>query len=291
MIAWIFSVMLAFNGARVSLVDIVLEEVSEEEIWESSSRVSKVTIPLQLSDWWDAPPKLFMDPCHNNISNVRSSTILLIPLFFLIKVRTPLELSPKLLKHWNVTLFCHCVASITFKMVQWCHASKWWPMPRTFWMQRVSNNCKGSRFSPKYPVLGVNMTIQEEVGFIRKPDIIREFLVIFVFIKTTGTWLHSFPYQLGSVGAWSGSGSDSLRSLIRNVAQKPRRTLADYFLNPNDTFEYSVCYRRSRLWWSSQVLWVTKFLTNLKIWFLLGNVLKLNSFLYLTWTTLEDFVS
>ena len=31
--------------------------------------------------------------------------------------------------------------------------------------------CRGILVSPKHPILGVNMAIQEDVGFIQKPDI------------------------------------------------------------------------------------------------------------------------
>ena len=42
---------------------------------------------------------------------------------------------------------------------------------------------------------------------------------------------------------------------------------------------------------SPQVLWPSKFLINLKIWFLFGNELKLNFFLCLAWIILKDLVS
>ena len=41
----------------------------------------------------------------------------------------------------------------------------------------------------------------------------------------------------------------------------------------------------------SQVLWASKFLINLKIWLLFGNVLKLNFPPYFAWTILKDLVS
>ena len=42
---------------------------------------------------------------------------------------------------------------------------------------------------------------------------------------------------------------------------------------------------------SPQVPWVSNFLTNLKIWLLVGNLLKLNFLLNLAWTIWKDFVS
>ena len=52
--------------------------------------------------------KLFMEARYGNISRVMRNTILLEPLFLLIKVVKLLELSFKLLKRWNVSLFCCC---------------------------------------------------------------------------------------------------------------------------------------------------------------------------------------
>ena len=42
---------------------------------------------------------------------------------------------------------------------------------------------------------------------------------------------------------------------------------------------------------SSQAPWTSKFLTNLNIWFLSGNLLKLNFLLYLAWIILKCLVS
>ena len=56
----------------------------------------------------------------------------------------------------------------------------------------------------------------------------------------------------------------------------------DWLLNPGDILGCSDCYQRPRWWgthclvWSSQMPWTSKFLINLEIWLLFGNVLKLN---------------
>lgn len=51
--------------------------------------------------------------------------------------------------------------------------------------------------SSKHAVLAVNIIIQEKVCFIRKTDIIQEFLdVIGLFQKNNGTWLPSFHIGL-----------------------------------------------------------------------------------------------
>ena len=58
----------------------------------------------------------------------------------------------------------------------WDGDSFWAP----FWMQRMSDNSVRFFVDPIHPVLGVNMTIQEEVGFIQKPDIIQELMSSFL---------------------------------------------------------------------------------------------------------------
>ena len=45
-------------------------------------------------------------------------------------------------------------------------------------MWKASNDSMRVLASPKHSVLGLNITVQKQVGLIRKPDIIQEFLVI-----------------------------------------------------------------------------------------------------------------
>ena len=104
------------NSEWVILVNVVLEEPPQEEIWRI--QVRRVRCPFHFSFAADETlSKLFTEPSHGDISSVRRGTILLESLFFLIKVLTLIELSPKLLKHWNVVLFCHsyCYTVIIFK--------------------------------------------------------------------------------------------------------------------------------------------------------------------------------
>ena len=63
-------------------------------------------------------------------------------------------------------------------------------------MQRSSNNSARVLAFPKHPVLGVNMTIQEEMGFFRKPDIIQEFFVIDFFFFSFFFFFFLFIYLL-----------------------------------------------------------------------------------------------
>ena len=104
------------NSEWVILVNVVLEEPSQEEIWRI--QVRRVRSPFRFSFAADDTlSKLFTELSHGDISSVKRGTILLEPLFFLIKVLTLIELSPKLLKHWNVALFCYgyCNTVIIFK--------------------------------------------------------------------------------------------------------------------------------------------------------------------------------
>lgn len=83
------------NGVRVALVDIVLEETPEEENLVGWVQVKQVRCPFHFSFAANEMlPKLFMEPCHGDISSVRKHTILQEPLFFLIKVLMILKLSP-----------------------------------------------------------------------------------------------------------------------------------------------------------------------------------------------------
>ena len=103
------------NSEWVILVNVVLEE-PPQEIWRI--QVRRVRCPFRFSFAADDTlSKLFTEPSHGDISSVRRGTILLESLFFLIKVLTLIEFSPKLLKHWNVALFCHgyCNIVIIFK--------------------------------------------------------------------------------------------------------------------------------------------------------------------------------
>ena len=125
-------------------------------------------------------PKLFKETYHGRIITVSRSIILLRPLFLLIKVLTRLDLSPKLLKHRNVKFFSHChfVTPIIFKE-RWSNSA----------MFRNNDTCRALLFNAEgvqrlrvdfffttHLVLQVDMIIQEEVGFIRKLDILLKFL-------------------------------------------------------------------------------------------------------------------
>ena len=96
------------NGARVTKVDVVLEEHPKEEIWRIQVRGGKR--PFHFSHATDEMlTKFLTEPCYGSNSNVRKSTIPLEPLLLLSKVLTLFELSPELLKNRNVTFFCHCL--------------------------------------------------------------------------------------------------------------------------------------------------------------------------------------
>ena len=82
------------NSEWVILVNVVLEELPQEEMWRI--QVRRVRCPFHFSFAVDETlSKLFTEPSHGDISSVRRGTILLEPLFFLIKVLTLIELSPE----------------------------------------------------------------------------------------------------------------------------------------------------------------------------------------------------
>ena len=68
----------------------------------------------------------------------------------------------------------------------------------------VCTFCEGSCFSQKHPVVRVIMTIQEEVGFIGKPDIIQELLVIVNLLRKPLGYGYPFLYRV-------------VRSLVRYI--------------------------------------------------------------------------
>ena len=77
------------------------------------------------------------------------------------------------------------------------------------------------------------------------------------------------------------------------ASQRFTRTPIDWLLNPNDIVDNSNCYwkpkgRGARF---ASAVSVKVLFTNLKIWLLFGNVLKLNFLLYLAWTILKVLVS
>ena len=106
-----------------------------------------------------------------------------------------------------------------------------------------------------------------------------------------------FPHQHGQVGAWSGSNRDkiwdlqSAEVLSTSVAMiwtdSSRQTLE--LLDVRIVIRGVAGLEPVGLRFS-QVPWDSKFLNNLKIWLLFGNVLKLNHILYLAWTILKDLV-
>ena len=71
-------------------------------------------------------PKLFMEPCHGKISDVKRSSILLKLLLLLNKVLTHLDISSELSKHGNLTLFCH------YHCLPWSSSIKNGPMVLCF---------------------------------------------------------------------------------------------------------------------------------------------------------------
>ena len=95
-----------------------------------------------------------------------------------INVLTLLELSSELLKHRTGTLFSHChrVISIIFEE-KWSNGAMlrdgdlWLVL---FWMKRGSNDPVRFLAFPKRLVLGVNMTIYKEVGFIKKSECVKQ---------------------------------------------------------------------------------------------------------------------
>ena len=98
------------NGARVAKVD----------GWKLEVLVRRVRFPLYFSFAADkVGPNVFMEPCYSNISYLRRNTILLEPLYHLIKVHLNNlhEFSSELLKLLNVTFFCnfHWVTPIIFR--------------------------------------------------------------------------------------------------------------------------------------------------------------------------------
>ena len=66
-------------------------------------------------------------------------------------------------------------------------------------MHRAPNDYVRVFISPKHPVLGVNVTIQEEVGFIRKLDIIQEFVIVDLLQKPLAHGYPPFHIGLGQL--------------------------------------------------------------------------------------------
>ena len=86
------------NGAKVVLIDVSLRKPQRKK--SKGLRSGECGAHYHLSFGADETlSKLFTEPCHGNISSVRRSTILLEPLFFLMKVLTLFDLSSELLKH------------------------------------------------------------------------------------------------------------------------------------------------------------------------------------------------
>ena len=68
-----------------------------------------------------------------------------------------------------------------------------------FLIQRTSNNSVSVLGSPKQPVLEVNMTIQEQVGFIQKPNVIQEFMVI---VDNLWKWQVATLFSMSAWVSW-----------------------------------------------------------------------------------------
>ena len=159
-----------------ALVDVVLEQPPEEEIWWIQGRL--VRCPFHFT--FGAGVMLlnfFSKVSSDSVSSVRKSTIQLEPLFLLNKVLMLLELSLELLKHWNVMLFCFHLhySDHQRKMIQWCHALRWWPIPTTFLMLKfLTRPFKKSGLYPK---------TRHHSRILRHRR---------SFAKTTGTWLSCF---------------------------------------------------------------------------------------------------
>ena len=112
------------------------------------------------------------------MSSVRKSPILLEPLFLLIRVIMLLELFSELIKHWNITLFCHChrITSIIFKD-KCSHSVILWD-GNPFKRQRVSNDSVGILAYSKTPRSRSNHDHLRESGLYPKARHNLEFLVI-----------------------------------------------------------------------------------------------------------------
>ena len=118
-------------------------------------------------------------------------------------------------------------------------------------MQNASYDSVRVLASLKYPVLRVNMTIQEEVGFIRKPDIIQEFLVIAnLFRKPLAHGYPDLQIDLGHMMIDLDPVGITLKIFNQNVpnmrfiysnflvtsSQKSGWILADWLLDSGDIF-------------------------------------------------------
>ena len=139
--------------------NVVVEELPEEEM--RCQFYFRLTVDKTF-------PKSFAKLCHGKFSRVRRSNILLGLQFLVMKFL--------MLKDGTGTLFSygHWFTPIIFweKLVKWCHALRQRPMPFNFWMVRVFN---GSCF---YKIPEDNIIIQQELGFIWKPDIIQVYRII-----------------------------------------------------------------------------------------------------------------
>ena len=118
-----------------------------------------------------------------------------------------------------------------------------------FWKQRGSNNSVRVLVSPKHPGLGVNGIIQGEVGFIRKQDIIQEFLVIVDLLQKPQIYgyrlfhidlcellldfdLVGIKFELLNQNAVNRRYSDS--KFLAPPSQRSWQTLVDWLLNLGD---------------------------------------------------------
>ena len=138
-------------------------------------------------------------------------------------------------------------------------ASRCWPM-----MQRASKWSFRVLVSPKYQVLWVNMTTQEEVSAIQKPGKIPEFLVMVDLFRKSLAYVYPlFHTDRGSVIAWSGAGRDKVSDPYRYKFQVLGSS--DWLLYPTNIFGCSDCFKRP--WWRG-TFWPTNFTSAMSFKFL-----------------------